>query len=100
MSDNWADEATKTYTPRGTNLPNRAGDAVVELTRLRDRIAELERREALLTAFVDLADRYADGYYAQMGETDAGIALHKQRALLDWIPGYVSNWADPDDEDD
>ncbi len=40
MSDNWSDEATKTWTPA---RPTR-----VEL--LEQHIAELERREALLTA--------------------------------------------------
>jgi hypothetical protein len=42
---------------------------------LRGRIAAIKAENAALWAFVRTARQYEDGYYAQMGETDAGIAM-------------------------
>jgi hypothetical protein len=79
VSDPRADEASTTDTPPNSyyvaGLEEHRAWAVARIAELESANAELERREALLTEFAKTAKQYDEGYYAQMGETDAGIAM-------------------------
>jgi hypothetical protein len=58
-----------------TNLEAMWRELATAQEELATRNKDLEVENAALWAFVRTARQYEDGYYAQMGETDAGIAM-------------------------
>jgi hypothetical protein len=92
VSGTRADEATKTYTPR----IHTETSFIEQLRDASERILELERREALLTAFVARSDRLVEfevAYPEDLWPVDVLEELSELqgsffagRAAIDWIP--------------